>query len=375
MTRVTPPRRAAHRGLAARLLVALGVVTATGALTAWVVASAVGPAVFHDHMLRAGAGDHEEARAHAEEAFASASAISLGVALAAAVLAALLVSVLLTRRIGRSLTSLTDAARRVGAGSYDTPVTSAGLGVEFDELAASFTAMASRLAQGERLRARLLADVAHELRTPVATIDAYLEAVEDGVQELDAPTVELLREQGRRLIRLADDLAAVTRAESGDLRLDRTRTPARELVDAAVRASADRAAAADVALTGETDPSAPDVDVDRQRVAQVLDNLVANALRHTPAGGHVRVTARAEPTGLVLEVADDGEGVAPEHLPHLFERFYRADTARDRARGGSGIGLAISRALVAAHGGTVEVTSDGPGRGATFTVRLPAPER
>ncbi|MGN8245152.1 sensor histidine kinase [Cellulomonas soli] len=362
----------ARRGLAARLLVALGVVIGVGTVTAWVVAAATGPTLFHEHMVRAGMGAHQATILHAEEAFTSASALSLAVALLAAVVASLAVSVVLTRRIGRSLGSVTAAARLVGAGRYDTPVTSAGLGVEFDELAASFSGMAARLAEAERLRARLLADVAHEVRTPVATIDAYLEAVEDGVHPLDGATVHLLREQGRRLTRLADDLAAVTRAESGDLELDRRRTPAADLVDAAVRAGAERAATARVDLTATVEPGVPDVDVDAQRLAQVLDNLVTNALRHTPPGGHVTVSARSDASGrLLLQVGDDGEGIGAEHLPHLFERFYRADTARDRARGGAGIGLAISRALVEAHGGTITADSPGPGQGAVFTVVLP----
>lgn len=362
----------AQRGLAARLLVGLGVVTLTGALTAWLVAAATGPALFHEHMVRAGLDDHDVALLHAEEAFTSASALSLAVALLAALASSLAVSVVLTRRIGRSVRSLTAAAQRVGAGQYDAPVTSAGLGTEFDELAASFSGMAARLAEGERLRSRLLADVAHEVRTPVATIDAYLEAIEDGVQPLDQTTVHLLREQGRRLTRLADDLAAVTRAESGDLDLDRVRTSANALVSSAVRAGADRATSAHVDLTGEVAPGAPDVEVDPQRLAQVLDNLVTNALRHTPAGGHVSVSAHGDGSGrLLVEVRDDGEGISAEHLPHVFERFYRADTARDRARGGSGIGLAISKALIEAHGGTITASSPGPGHGATFAFSLP----
>ncbi|MGY4644748.1 HAMP domain-containing sensor histidine kinase [Cellulomonas sp. URHB0016] len=362
----------ARRGLAARLLAALGVVTLTGTLTAWLVADAIAPPVFHTHMVRAGMDMQGPGVTHAEEAFTSAFALSLAVALLAALAASFAVSVVLTRRIGRSLTSLTAAARRVGAGHYDAPVTSAGLGTEFDELAASFSAMARRLAEGERLRTRLLADVAHEVRTPVSTIDAYLEAVEDGVQPLDDATVRLLREQGRRLTRLADDLAAVTRAESGDLVLDMARTSAADLVGSAVRAGAERAAAAGVHLAGDAAPGAPDVDVDVHRLAQVLDNLVTNAVRHTPRGGHVTLSAEADRAGcLVVRVSDDGEGIGAAHLPHVFERFYRADTARDRARGGSGIGLAISKALVEAHGGTIAADSPGLGSGATFTVVLP----
>lgn len=246
------------------------------------------------------------------------------------------------------------------------------MGREFDELAESFNRMASRLQDAERLRGRLLADVAHEVRTPVATMTAYLEALEDGVQVLDPVTIALLREQARRLTRLSEDLTAVTRAESGELTLDRRPTPPGDLVATAVGAGRERATEQGVDLRADVAAGLPDVLVDRLRIGQVLDNLVTNALRHTPPGGTVTAHAAPGPGGQVrLIVHDTGEGIAAEHLPHLFERFYRADTARDRAHGGSGIGLAICQALIHAHGGTITATSPGPGAGATFTITLP----
>lgn len=368
VTDAPPPRW----GLAGRLLAGIGLVTVAGALTAWAVASQIGPAVFHEHMLRAGLGDHDAAVVHAEEAFRSAGTTALAFALAAAGVASLAVSLVLTRRIGRSLAALSSAAAGLGAGRYDARVPPPGMGREFDDLADAFNQMAARLHDGERLRGRLLADVAHEVRTPVATITAYLEAVEDGVQDLDAATVTLLRDQATRLTRLSDDLAAVTRAESGDLALDRRPVAPGDLVAAAVAAARDRAAERGVHLAQDVADGLPPVDVDRLRLAQVLDNLVTNALRHTPSDGTVTLrAARAAGRRVVLAVHDTGEGIAAEHLPHVFERFYRADTARDRARGGSGIGLAICLALVHAHGGTLDAASDGPGRGSTFTVTLP----
>lgn len=368
----TRPRPTTRWGLASRLLAAIAAVVVTGSLTAWLVAAVIGPALFHEHMVRAGLGDHDAAVVHAEEAFRSASALALAVALAAAGLASLAVSVLLTRRIGRSLTLLSVAASGVGTGRYDARVPPPRMGPEFDELAESFNRMAQRLADGDGLRSRLLADVAHEVRTPVATISAYLEALEDGVRELDPATVAVLREQVVRLTRLAEDLAAVTRAESGDLALDRRETPPAELVDAAVSAGRERAAAAGVHLEGAADDGLPLVRVDRVRMAQVLDNLVTNAVRHTPPGGSVTVAARRQGGDVALRVDDTGEGIAAEHLPHVFERFYRSDTARDRAHGGSGIGLAICRALARAHGGTVTAASPGPDGGSSFVVTLPA---
>jgi len=364
---------ASRWGLAGRLLIALVIVLATAALTAWLVASAVGPSLFHEHMVRAGLEDHDDAVLHAERAFRDASAVSLALALGAATVASAAVSLVLARRIGRSLAAVATAAARLGAGRYESRVPAAGLGAEFDDLAESFNAMAARLQEAERLRARLLADVAHEVRTPVATIAGYLEAVEDGLQPMDEPTMAVLRDQASRLTRLARDLAAVTHAEAGDLALTLEPLTPDELLVATAGTWRERVTAAGVDLRVQVDPELGHVRVDRQRMGQVLDNLVANALRHTPAGGTITLRATGDHQRVALHVADTGAGIAAEHLPHLFERFYRADTARDRAHGGSGIGLAICKALTEAHGGTITATSDGPGAGASFTVTLPVP--
>lgn len=370
------PRMPVRWGLTSRLLAAIAAVVIAGGATAWLVATVVGPTLFHEHMIRAGVEDHDAAVLHAEEAFRSASTLALALALGAAGLASLAVSALLTRRVGRSLATLSTATSGVGTGRFDARVDPPGIGPEFDELAESFNRMAQRLEDGEGLRARLLADVAHEVRTPVATISAYLEALEDGVRELDPATVAVLRDQAARLTRLAEDLAAVTRAESGDLALDRHTTAPVELVDAAVSAGRERAVARGVRLDGSAEDPLPLVSVDPVRMAQVLDNLVSNAVRHTPSGGFITVAAgRAPGGGVALSVRDTGEGIDAEHLPHVFERFYRSDTARDRARGGSGVGLAICRALTLAHGGTIAATSPGRGGGSTFVVTLPPAER
>ncbi|WP_245528112.1 HAMP domain-containing sensor histidine kinase [Cellulomonas gilvus] len=327
-------------------------------------------------MVRAGLQDHDSAVLHAERAFRDASAVSLALALGAAAITSAAVSVVLAGRIGRSLATVSKAAARLGAGEYESRVPAAGLGAEFDDLADSFNTMAARLRDADRLRARLLADVAHEVRTPVATIAGYLEAVQDGAQPMDEATMTVLADQAARLTRLAQDLAAVTRAEAGDLVLNVEPVPTRDLLEQTAAAWRDRAAAAGVhlALDPDAGSGAGPVAVDRHRIAQVMDNLVANALRHTAAGGTITLRARAvdDPSRVALAVRDTGKGIAPEHLPHVFERFYRADTARDRASGGSGIGLAICKALTEAHGGTITAASAGVGAGATFVVTLPA---
>jgi signal transduction histidine kinase len=357
-------------GLGARLLGAFALVIAVAGLTAWVVASVLGPRLFHEHMVAAGIGPDHPAMVHAEQAFESASASAMGLALGAAVIAALVVSWLVARRIAGPLRELAGAASAVEDGTF-AQVPSPRMGPEFDELATAFNAMAASLEASEALRGRLLADVAHELRTPVATIDAYLEGIEDGVAELTPETVAVLRLQGARLTRLASDLAAVARAERADSPADVATTSATDLLDAAASVAADRYAAKGVALRVRADPDAR-VAVDRERMGQALGNLLDNALRHTPPGGSVTLDAAGDDDLVHITVADTGEGIAAEHLPHLFERFYRADTARDRDHGGSGIGLAITKAVVLAHGGTIAAASDGPGLGAAFTITLPS---
>ena len=363
-------------GLAGRLLAAQMLVVLTGALTAWLVAAAVGPRLFHEHLAQVHSGSPAAQTLHTEAAFESANAISLWWALLAALIAAMAVSVLVTRRIGKPVAMIADAASNVAQGRYDVTVPPPGLGAEFDALASGFNQMAGQLRSVERARIRLLADLGHEMRTPLATLEAYLEALEDGVATLDAPTARLLRSQTRRLARLSEDIAAVSWAEEGHVGLDRHTVQPAAVVSAAIDSIAEAYKAKGVRLVTRVDAPLPDLRVDPDRIGQVLGNLLDNALRHTPAGGTVSVAAFASPgargTDLtVLTVTDTGDGITAEHLPHVFERFYRVDGARDRAHGGSGIGLAIAKALVEAHGGQLAVTSPGTGQGSIFRIGIP----
>jgi signal transduction histidine kinase len=233
--------------------------------------------------------------------------------------------------------------------------------------------MADRLGSVERTRRRLLADLGHEMRTPVATLEAYLEALEDGVATLDEGTAELLRTQTRRLARLSEDIGTVSRTEEGQVRLDLRRMRPGPLVSAAVDSFADAYDSKGVRLVTEIAAGLPRLSLDPERMEQVLGNLLDNALRHTPAGGTVTISATAPSRngGVVLSVADTGEGIPARDVSRVFERFYRVDAARDRTHGGSGIGLAIARALVEAHGGQLTATSPGTGQGSTFWILLP----
>lgn len=363
-------RRAA--GLAGRLLLAQSIVAIVAAVTLWLVALAVGPPLFHSHLHQAQVHLSGAVTDHVEEAFRSASVISIGVALLASLIVGTVVSAYVARRIADPIARLSAAARQIAAGRTNVRVNEPALSSEFAGLTDSFNSMAAQLEAVERTRRRLLADLAHETRTPVSTIDAYLQGIEDGVVEVDAETITLLRAQTARLARLAEDITSVSEAEEHRLDLHPRRVDLAAVVDAAVHTASERYRAKRVALTTQIDRPLPPAVVDPDRVGQVLGNLLDNALRHTPAGGAVTVTAVRSGDGIRVRVADTGEGIAAEHLPHLFERFYRADRARDRAHGGSGIGLAIAKALVDAHGGTITATSAGPGRGATFEFSVPA---
>lgn len=357
-------------GFAGRLLVAQALVLVAGALTTWLVASAVGPGIFHDHLERAGVGHTSSETQHVEEAFASALLVSLSVALLAAVVAALAVSWYFSRRVQRSISPVTTAASQVAAGRYDARVPDPGLGGEFATLADTFNALSERLGTVETTRRRMLADLAHEMRTPLATIDAHLEAVEDGVRELDHDTLGVLRDSTQRLRRLAEDIGAVSRAEEGGLDIHPGPVDPAPLADAAVDAAGDRYAAKGVGLETRLRTRQP-VMADPDRIGQVLTNLLDNALRHTPSGGAVTLSCDQVDRWVQFTVADTGEGIPTEHLGHVFDRFYRVDTARDRNHGGSGIGLSIAKALVEAHGGGISVASAGRGEGTVFTIRLP----
>lgn len=357
-------------GVRGRLLLAQTLVLVAAGITTWVVASVVGPPLFRDHLQRAGVAQESNELFHAEQAYQHATALSIAVAITVAALTAFVVTAYLSRRLQQSIAEISAAATAVAEGNYNIRVASPQLGAEFDDLATAFNRMAVRLQSVESTRRQLFGDLAHEIRTPVAVLEAYLEAVEDGVKTLDPPTVAMLREQTGRLVRFAADAAALAQAEEGQAAIRPAWLDAAELLSAVSVSFADRYAAKNVTLTTQvTGPSR--LCGDRQRLAQVLGNLLDNALRHTPAGGHVFLIATRTGSQVVFTATDDGEGIDARHLPHVFERFYRADSARDRQRGGSGIGLAIAKALTEAHGGHINVASRGPGQGTTFTVTVP----
>ena len=357
-------------GMRGRLLLAQTLVLLAGGATTWVVASVVGPPLFREHLHQAGVEHNSNEQFHAEQAYQHATALSIAVAITVAASTAFVVTAYLSRRLQHSIAELSQAAAAIAEGHYDIRVAPPQLGDEFENLAGSFNQMAQRLQSVESTRRRMFGDLAHEIRTPVAVLEAYLEAVEDGVKTLDPQTIAMLREQTGRLVRFSADAGALAQAEESHTAIARGPVDTAELLTALKAAFADRYAAKAVALHTEAGDTAP-IWADRQRLTQVLGNLLDNALRHTPAGGHVTLTTTRRGPEVAFTVTDDGDGIPAGHLPHVFERFYRADSARDRGHGGSGLGLAIAKALTEAHGGHISAASRGPGQGTTFTVAVP----
>ncbi len=295
------------------------------------------------------------------------SALLLG--FGAAVVVAVTASILLATRIARPISELAAASERVAHGDYSRPVPAAA--GELGELAASFNGMAASLAANEQRRRDLIGDVAHELRTPIASVRGYVDGLQAGVFMPGPDAWRVLDEQTTRLAHLVDDLALLWRAESHDLRLDLAVLDGAALLADVRERSRGVAASRSVELA--LGPMAPArVRADPVRLAQVLDNLVGNALRYTPAGGHVELGLARSGADALITVRDDGPGLTPEQVAKVFDRFYRAEPSRSRDAGGSGLGLAITKSLLEAMGGSVAVTSAGIGRGATFTVQLPA---
>jgi len=288
-----------------------------------------------------------------------------------AVLLLVLAIVVLTRgfrRLAGPLSSLVDAARRVERGAYDTRVPEVVRGPrELRELTRAFNTMTSRLEADQRQRRSLLADVSHELRTPLAVLRGNLEAIADGVHPADEAHLAGLIEETHVLERLVDDLRTISLAEAGALPLHREPTDPDVLLGETVASFGTAAADAGIELAVETPADLPLLDVDPVRIREVLSNLLANAIRHTPRGGRVTASGAAGPDGraVIFRVTDSGTGIDAELLPHVFERFARGPDSR-----GSGLGLAIARDLVSAHGGTITVRSLA-GTGTTFEVVLP----
>ncbi len=312
------------------------------------------------------------------ENFSTAINEVLVVAAAAAALAAAGVSLFVARRIVVPVRAMMEASQSIAAGDYHRRVRLSGTypdgqanGDELMGLGAAFNRMAEVLEETEQRRMELIGNVAHELRTPLASLRSMTEGLADGVLLPDSDTWSGIEQELERLQRLVSDLEELSRAEAGQIPLDRHPVPPAELIETTARRLEPQFEAKDVALAVELSPDLPPVQADFARAVQILTNLVGNALQYTASGGRVTIRAERRSREVAFVIADTGIGIAPEHLPHVFERFYRIDKSRARVGGGSGIGLTIARHLVEAHGGQIWAESAGPGQGSTFTFTLP----
>jgi signal transduction histidine kinase len=305
----------------------------------------------------------------------------LGLLLGFALVLSLAFGAALAGSLTADLRRLAGAARRMAAGDLAARVAVAGddevgeLALAFNTMAASVQAAFGRQRRAEQARRDLIAAVSHDLRTPLTALRAMAEALEDGVVADPATTGRYLRTMQAeigRLDALIADLFELSRLDAGELRLDRRAVVIADLIEATVLGQRALAERQGVRLDHETDGSSTVLKVDPARVQRVLANLIQNALQHTPPGGRVTVRARRDGATVEVAVADTGVGIAAHALPHVFERFYRADPARGREHGGAGLGLAIARGLVEAHGGRIWAESE-VDRGTTVRFTLPPP--
>jgi len=304
------------------------------------------------------------------------------VAASLAFVTAVVVSTFVTRRIVKPVQEMGKASQRIADGRYDERVQVGGED-ELAELGRSFNRMANKLAQTEEHRRQLIGDVAHELRTPLSSIKSVMEGLQDGVLRPEPQTFASVEQEVNRLQRLVHDLEELSKAEAGQISLEKERMDPVKLVEMAASRLRQQFADKQVSLNTINPPDLPAITADPARMIQVLLNLLGNALQYTPSGGQVTIQCEVDHNQtsicrelmtqrcLLITVTDTGIGLSADQLPHIFERFYRVDKSRSRAGGGSGIGLTISKHLVEAHGGRLTAASPGLNQGSTFTIILP----
>lgn len=370
MTRPRANARVARLGLAPRLLLNNLLVIVAGAGTVLVTALLVAPLTFQLHLRIAGVTLDAGVLEHISLALDQAVLVALAVGVVTATVTASSISWLVARRLAAAVGDAADTSRRLADGHLDARVLDPGMGPELATLAASLNELAHRLQATETTRRELTADLAHQLRTPIASIEATLEAVREHILPIDDLTLETLAAQSARLRRLVADLEVVSRAEERQLLLDVERVAVPALVEEALAAQRERYRAVGVHLKVSLTAAIPPVLVDPDRIQEALGCLLDNALRHTPPGGTVTLTAQPSDTtksaAAVIAVSDTGAGFPPAEAEHLFHRFTKAPNSP-----GSGLGLTIARAIIEAHHGTLIAHSDGPGQGAQFTITIP----
>lgn len=362
-----------------KLMTSYLIVIIVGVVTLALTAESVVPTAFNRHMVgmsqmmmgQMGAGmGIGQMEADLFTNFQAAVNEALLVAASAALVTAVAVSVFVSRRVVTPIRQMMQASQHIAGGHYAERV-QATSDDELGQLARSFNQMAVSLQQTEAMRRDLIANVAHELRTPLTTIKGYMEGLLDGVLPPEPDTYQQVYREADRLQRLVSDLQELSRVEAGAYELNRRSLTIIALIRQVVARLRPQFEEKEVNLELELPAEVPTVLADEDRISQVLINLTGNALQYTPAGGTVTIAAENHSSELHVIIYDTGLGIPPEHLPHLFARFYRVDKSRSRAGGGSGIGLTIVKHLIEAHGGRVWAESEGAGQGSTFGFSLP----
>jgi two-component system sensor histidine kinase BaeS len=372
-----------RRHLGLKLFLSYLVVILIGVVVLATTAEMVVPSSFQRHMAAMGSmmssmmgGSVQTLDQSLYTNYQAAVSEALTLAAVAATVTAVIASLLISRQVVAPVQAMMVASRRVAEGHYEERVRVAGNipkqeQDELGRLALSFNQMADRLERTESMRRQLIGDVTHELRTPLTTIKGYMEGLMDGVLPPDEETYTQIYREADRLQRLVNDLQELSRVEAGAYELHLQPASVKVLVDSTIGRLGRQFQEKGVSLTVQIAPDLPPVKVDEDRIGQVLLNLVGNALQYTPLGGSVQITATGQPAWVQIAIADTGIGIPPEHLPHVFTRFYRVDKSRSRQGGGSGIGLTIAKHLVEAHGGSLWVESPGTGKGSTFIFTVP----
>lgn len=313
--------------------------------------------------------DHRPPLTAEENFFIERTNQALMLAAGGAVLVAMLVGIFLARTLTRPLQALTQATQRIAEGNLEQQV-HVNSSDEIGQLARSFNRMSQEVARANLLRRQMTADIAHDLRTPLTVISGYIESMRDGVLQPTQARLGLIYGEIERLQRLIDDLRLLSQADAGKLPVNPQPLSPRYLLERAAAPHQHRAEQQSVALDLQTLPDLPSIQVDEARMMQVFDNLISNALRYTPAGGRVCLSAARDGAGVILSITDTGAGIPPEELALVFDRFYRVDPSRAAENGESGLGLAIVKALVEAQGGKVWAES-GEQSGTRISLRFP----
>ncbi|PKN88129.1 MAG: two-component sensor histidine kinase [Chloroflexi bacterium HGW-Chloroflexi-8] len=344
------------------------------------------PAAFDRHMTGMGAmisgGDMmgNDAQLMEMELFTNYTASvkeALSLAAIAALIASVLASFFISRQVVTPVQRMMKLSHRIAEGEYEERLTvSRGEQPnqldELDQLALSFNQMADKLEKTETMRRQLIGDVTHELRTPLAAIKGYLEGLMDGVLAAEPNTYQQVHTEIDRLQRLVNDLQELSRMEAGAFQLKPVSVSLSGLIETIRGNLWHQFEDKGIQLETQVEPHLPNIMVDKDRILQVLTNLVGNALQYTPSGGKVSIQAARDKSEILISISDTGIGIALDHLPFIFNRFYRTDKSRTRASGGSGIGLTIAQALVKAHHGRIWAESAGEGKGSSFHFTLPA---